>query len=224
MPLSFFQTGDPKPVPLPKPPCSGTSRPGPEIPADTNACLFPRTLLTGMNKGPTYLISLIVCVRSMRTYGALILCILCIAATMLAGCIQPDNNSPPLVTRSGTAPAVTGTSVSGNAPFLSCTVGPSADPSKSGILQILSAQGEVITNNVIMISGKIRNNAGEGTSSGVAAKLCNSRTGNCVKDMVGEIFKPYETVDYSLIPLGGCPDTGSDASSCTCEVWIDILR
>ena len=146
--------------------------------------------------------------------------VLCIAMMGSAGCTGSGTSSA----SPSSAPTLSGGSSGGTGQVFPCSIGAPADVSKSGVLQITSAQGEVVTKNVVMISGKIRNNAGEGTSSGVAAKLCNSRTGNCVKDMVGEIFKPYETVDYSLIPLGGCPDTGSDVSSCTCEVWLDILR
>ena len=154
----------------------------------------------------------------MHTDKMILVCALCIMAILSAGCSQPARTS------SGPGPVGTESSASGNAQTMTCTISPPADPAKSGVLEITSAQGEVITKNVIMISGKIRNNAGEGTSSGVAAKLCNTRTGTCVKDMVGEIFKPHETVDYSLIPLGGCPDTTEDLSTCQCEVWIDILR
>ncbi len=156
----------------------------------------------------------------MKKSVAIIIFVLCITMLLSAGCTGSGTTSTPPVS----APALSDGSSGGTGQVFSCSIGVPADVSKSGVLQITSAQAEVVTKNVIMISGKIRNNAGEGTSSGVAAKLCNSRTGNCVNDMVGEIFKPYETVDYSLIPLGGCPDTGSDVTSCTCEVWIDILR
>lgn len=154
----------------------------------------------------------------MHTSGTIILYVLCIAALVIGGCTQPAMPPP------GSGPAVTENSATGGAQVIPCSIGLSADPSKSGILEITSAHGEVVTKNVIMISGKIKNKGGGGTSSGVAAKLCNTRTGNCVDDMVGVILKPHETVEYSLIPLGGCPDTASETSSCQCEVWIDILR
>jgi len=160
----------------------------------------------------------------MHTFHAITICFICIMAVIFAGCTQPAGNSQPVASSPGSGPAITGNTATGGAGTWSCSIGPSADPTKNGVLEITSARAEFITNDIIMISGNIRNNGDAATYSGVAGKLCNTRTGDCSKDMVGETFKPRETVEYSLMPKSVCPASGFDSSTCQCEVWIDILR
>ncbi|MDD1682456.1 MAG: hypothetical protein LUO98_01360 [Methanoregula sp.] len=145
--------------------------------------------------------------------------VLCIAMMVFAGCTGSGASSAfPTST-----PALSGGSSGGTRQVFPCSIGAPVDVSKSSVLEIITAEGQGEVRDIFYIRGKIRNKAGEGTYSAVAGRSCDLLTGKCITDKVGVIFKPYETVDYTLVTGGGCPASGT-AATCTCEAWIDIMR
>ena len=144
--------------------------------------------------------------------------VLCIAMIVSAGCTGPGTSpASPLPTSAGS-----GGSSGGTGQVFPCSIAAPVDLSKSAVLEITSVEGQGEVRDIFYIRGKIRNKGGEGISSAIAGRSCDTRTGNCVKDKVGVIIKPYETAEFTLVTMAGCPASGT-AATCQCEAWIDIM-
>lgn len=155
--------------------------------------------------------------------------ILCIAMLMTAGCTGTGSSSiPPATTPApsgGSSGVSSGGSSGGTGQGFSCTVGTPEDPTKAQVLAITQAQGQGVTRDIFNINVKIKNNGADSIYTGVTGKTCDLNTGKCsISDHAsGTILKPYETVDFTVVTMGGCPASGT-ANTCSCEAWLSIIK
>ena len=157
----------------------------------------------------------------MKTILAVITLTLCCAFLISAGCTGTGTPSAPAQTpgaSGGVSPGVAGGAI------VPCTIASPAAGATADNLEILNAQGETMKNDVLLFSGKVRNNGGERAMSGMNGRSCDTITGRCAEEHVaGVILEPYETVDINMATMGGCPTSGT-AQTCTCEVWFAGIR
>ncbi|MDO9326951.1 MAG: hypothetical protein Q7T80_18540 [Methanoregula sp.] len=155
--------------------------------------------------------------------------ILCIAFLMTAGCTGTGSSSiPPVSTpapNGGSSGSSSGGSSGGTGPVFSCTVGTPEDSTKAQVLEITQAQGQGEIRDIFNIRVKIKNNGGDGIYTGVTGKSCDRTTGKCsIPDHAsGTILKPYETVDFTIVTMGGCPALGTE-NTCSCEARLSVIK
>lgn len=182
---------------------------------------FPREIACGWRTD--IIISCDLIQNYMQKTTAIGILFLCIAMILGSGCTSTTPAGPSPAATPVPASSSVEDSLTGPAPIVQCTVGPSADASKTSQMEITSARGQGVTKNVFMMSVTVRNLGGEGVAYGLAGKTCNTGTGTCVNDKVGVILQAHETAEFSLVTTDGCPGTDSTADNCRCEAWFDVL-
>jgi hypothetical protein len=155
----------------------------------------------------------------------ILLFIFCIAMLMTAGCTGTGSSPVSPVIPTAPSGGSSGVSSGGTGEGFSCTIGTPEDPTKAQVLAITQAQGQGVTRDIFNINVKIKNTGADGIYTGVTGKTCDLTTGKCsIPDHAsGTILKPYETVDFTVVTMGGCPASGT-ADTCSCEAWLSIIK